>query len=597
MAGKVDIQVAIGADASPLEREVAKARGSVHGLARDVERASKSMAISPPSSPRHPAAVRAPSVAAPATVAAAIPVPIAAPLPPPPPIVRTVAPVPMPAPMPMVIAPLPAPAAPIRPVVPLPAPAAPAAPIRPVVPLPAPAAPAAPAAPIRPIVPLPAPAAPPPVVRPIVPLPAPAAPPTVVRPIVPPPQRELPPIRTAPQAAPLPRVYLPPVTQYDPRQRAQREFMPGLPEYQREATRGPMRAALPPPMPTIPTEVLTGARRKIDAMAGASAHLGTSADKAAHAMERAAKVTRGPAVYAAGRASEGKGIAAQLVRRPEFNFMGRMEGLLGGLTLGGLMMWGKGAMEAAEKSRELARAARLPMEEFVRLQKAAKDNQVPIETLNAAIKDYAEGTITLQQVGEAVGIIGMKAGGASEDVKRLANEISDLAELNKQLEIVQEGASSFGKKVIVGLSRFFGQWSRMAIEKAYQGRDVGWQEAGEMVQESRNQEKQAEVDKAEKALKEKRVTIKVQADLAEFFGDLERRAAKGVKIKALQDQLDERVARITVKSPGAGDSLARIGGFMGGRMDNRGLMIAERQLRVAEETAEYTKQVAKAMAE
>jgi len=52
-----------------------------------------------------------------------------------------------------------------------------------------------------------------------------------------------------------------------------------------------------------------------------------------------------------------------------------------------------------------------------------------------------------------------------------------------------------------------------------------------------------------------------------------------------------------VKSPGAGDSLARIGGFMGGRMDNRGLMIAERQLRVAEETAEYTKQVAKAMAE
>lgn len=474
MAGKVDIQVAIGADASPLEREVSKARGSVHGLARDVERASKSMAISPPSSPRHPAAVRAPFVAAPATVAAAIPVPI---------------------------------------------------------------------------------------------------------------------------AAPLPRVYLPPVTQYDPRQRAQREFMPGLPEYKREAMRGPMRAALPPPVPTIPAEVLTGARRKIDAMAGASAHLGASADKAAHAMERAAKVTRGPAVHVAGRAAEGKGIAAQLVRRPEVNFMGRMEGLLGGLTLGGLMMWGKGAMDAAEKSKELARAARLPMEEFVRLQKAAKDNQVPVEALNAAIKDYAEGTITLQQVGEAVGIIGMKAGGASEEVKRLAGEISDLAELNKQLEIVQEGASSFGKKAIVGLSRFFEQASRMAIESVYQGRVVDWGEAGQMGKESRKQDQQSEADKAEKALKEKRVTIKVQADLAEFFGDLERRAAKGVKIKALQEQLDDRVARITVKSPGAGDSLARIGGFMGGRMDNRGLMIAERQLRVAEETAEYTKQVAKAMAE
>jgi hypothetical protein len=292
-----------------------------------------------------------------------------------------------------------------------------------------------------------------------------------------------------------------------------------------------------------------------------------------------------------------KGLAAQLVRRPEFNFMGRMEGLLGGLTLGGLMMWGKGAMEAAEKSKELASAARLPMEEFVRLQKAAKDNQVPIETLNAAIKDYAEGTITLQEVGEAVGIIGMKAGGASEEVKRLAGETSDLAELNKQLEIVQEGASSFGKKAIVGLSRFFEQASRMAIESVYQGRAVDWWEAGEMIQESRKQEKQAEADKAEKALKEKRVTIKVQADLAEFFGDLERRAAKGVKIKALQEQLDERIAKITVKAPGAGDSLARIGGFMGGRMDNRGLMIAERQLRVAEETAEYTKQVAKAMAE
>jgi hypothetical protein len=32
-------------------------------------------------------------------------------------------------------------------------------------------------------------------------------------------------------------------------------------------------------------------------------------------------------------------------------------------------------------------------------------------------------------------------------------------------------------------------------------------------------------------------------------------------------------------------------------MDNRGLMIAERQLRVAEENAEYTKQVAKALTE
>jgi hypothetical protein len=45
MAGKVDIQVAIGADATPLEKEVAKARGSVHGLARDVEGASKSMSL------------------------------------------------------------------------------------------------------------------------------------------------------------------------------------------------------------------------------------------------------------------------------------------------------------------------------------------------------------------------------------------------------------------------------------------------------------------------------------------------------------------------------------------------------------------------
>jgi hypothetical protein len=315
-------------------------------------------------------------------------------------------------------------------------------------------------------------------------------------------------------------------------------------------------------------------------------------------MERAAKVTRGPSVPAMGHAAPpAKGLAAQLVRRPEFNFMGRMEGLLGGLTLGGLMMWGKGVMDAAEKSKELARAAKLPIEEFVRLQKAAKDNQVPIEDLNAAIKRYGEGTITLQQVGEAVGIIGMKAGGASEEVKRLAGEISDLAELNKQLEIAQTGASNLGKKAIVGLSRFFEQASRMAVESVYQGRVVNWWEAGEMMQTSRKQDAETDANKAEKALKEKRVTIKVQADLDEFFGDLDRRAAKGVKIKALQEQLDERIAKITVKAPSAGDSLARIGGFMGGRMDNKGIMIAERQLRVAEETAEYTKQVAKAMAE
>jgi hypothetical protein len=122
-----------------------------------------------------------------------------------------------------------------------------------------------------------------------------------------------------------------------------------------------------------------------------------------------------------------------------------------------------------------------------------------------------------------------------------------------------------------------------------------------MVDESRTQEKRGEVKKMEDALKEKRIMIKVQADLDEFFGDLERRAAKEAKIKvrleALKEQLDERVARITVKAPGAGDSLARIGGYMGGRMDNRGLMIAERQLRVAEENAEYTKQVAKALTE
>lgn len=521
MAGKVDIQVAIGADASPLEREVSKARGSVHGLARDVERASKSMAITPPSAPRRLSsssdlAVREAINA----VRPAIPSAATAPLPARVPISRPVVPVPLPARVP--------------------------------------------------------------ILRPVVPVPLPMASP----------------IRTAPQAAPLPRVYLPPVTQYDPRQRAQREFFPGLPEYKRDATRGPMRASIPPPMPTIPTEVLTGARRKIDAMAGASAHLGASADKAAHAMERAAKGTRGPSVPAMGHAAPpAKGLAAQLVRRPEFNFMGRMEGLLGGLTLGGLMMWGKGVMDAAEKSKELARAAKLPIEEFVRLQKAAKDNQVPIEDLNAAIKRYGEGTITLQQVGEAVGIIGMKAGGASEEVKRLAGEISDLAELNKQLEIAQTGASNLGKKAIVGLSRFFEQASRMAVESVYQGRVVNWWEAGEMMQTSRKQDAETETNKAEKALKEKRVTIKVQADLDEFFGDLDRRAAKGVKIKALQEQLDERIAKITVKAPSAGDSLARIGGFMGGRMDNKGIMIAERQLRVAEETAEYTKQVAKAMAE
>jgi hypothetical protein len=355
------------------------------------------------------------------------------------------------------------------------------------------------------------------------------------------------------------------------------------------------------PVPTIPSEVLTGTRRNVEAMAGAATKLGTSAAHAADKMERASKVTRGPSVPAGGYAATGKSIAAQMVRRPEFNFMGRMEGLLGGFTLGGLMMWIRGAEQAATKSKELARAARLPTEEFVRLQKAAKDNQIPVEVLNDALEDYAEGKITLQQVGEAVGIIGMKAGGATDDVKKLANQIDELAALDKQMTIVQEGASNLGKSVTVGLSNVFSRVSRMAIESVYQGRAVDWWEAGEMMDESRTQEKREEVKKMEDALKEKRIMIKVQADLDEFFGDLERRAAKEAKIKvrleALKEQLDERVARITVKAPGAGDSLARIGGYMGGRMDNRGLMIAERQLRVAEENAEYTKQVAKALTE
>ncbi len=295
------------------------------------------------------------------------------------------------------------------------------------------------------------------------------------------------------------------------------------------------------------------------------------------------------------------GIAAKMIRRPEFNFMGRMEGLLGGLTLGGLLMWIRGAEQAAAKTKELAYAARLPTEEFVRLQEAAKANRIPVETLNAAIKDYSEGKITLQQVGEAVGIIGMKAGGASSEVKKLAADIEKLAELDKQMNVVAAGMANFGKKVVVGISDFFRQASRMAIESVAQGRAVSWWEAGEMQTSEAERDKRRENAQLEKDLRERRAVIKVEADLTDFFGDVERGAAvaekRRVKIQAATEAREEAISRITVQAPRAGDTLARIGGFMGGRMDNRGFMLAERQLHVMEVNAEYTKQVAKILGE
>jgi hypothetical protein len=292
-------------------------------------------------------------------------------------------------------------------------------------------------------------------------------------------------------------------------------------------------------------------------------------------------------------------VLANVIRRPEFNFMGRMEGLLGGFTLGGLLMWTRGAQAAAAETRNLAVAARLPMEEFLRLQQAAKDSGTPVEQLNQAIKDYSEGRITLEQVGESVGLIGYKAGMASDEIKRLAASTRELAEMDKQFKILQEGASNFGKSAVVGLGKFFQQVSRMGIESVAQGRAVSWREAGEMMKGEREQEIRAEGRKAEKALRDTRAKIRVEADLTDFFGDVEREAERQKKIKvkiaAADEGLKERIERITVAGPRAGDSLARIGGYMGGRMDNRGIMLAERTLKVAEEQAQHQKELVKIM--
>jgi hypothetical protein len=304
------------------------------------------------------------------------------------------------------------------------------------------------------------------------------------------------------------------------------------------------------------------------------------------------------AAAARGTAAQ-RGVLGSVIRKPEFNFMGRMEGLLGGFTLGGLLMWTRGAQAAAAETRNLAAAARLPMEEFLRLQQAAKDSGTPVEQLNAAIKDYAEGRITLEQVGESVGLIGYKAGMASDEIKRLAASTRELAEMDKQFKILQEGASNFGKSAVVGLGRFFQQVSRMGIESVAQRRVVSWWEAGEMMRGERAQEVRAEGRKAEKALSETRAKIRVEADLTDFFGDVEREAERQKKIKvkiaAADEGLRERIERITVAGPRAGDSLARIGGYMGGRMDNRGIMLAERTLKVAEEQAQHQKELVKIM--
>jgi hypothetical protein len=87
--------------------------------------------------------------------------------------------------------------------------------------------------------------------------------------------------------------------------------------------------------------------------------------------------------------------------------------------------------------------------------------------------------------------------------------------------------------------------------------------------------------------------------LSGFFGDVEREAEKQKKIKvkiaAADERLRERIERITVAGPRAGDSLARIGGYMGGRMDNRGTLLAERTLKVAEESAQHQKELVKIM--
>jgi hypothetical protein len=239
------------------------------------------------------------------------------------------------------------------------------------------------------------------------------------------------------------------------------------------------------------------------------------------------------------------------------------------------------------------------MEEFLRLQQAAKASGTPVEQLNAAIKDYAEGRITLEQVGESVGLIGYKAGMASDEIKRLAASTRELAEMDRQFKILQEGANNFGKSAVVGLGKFFQQVSRMGIESVAQGRAVGWWEAGEMMKGEREQEVKAEGRKAEKALRDTRAKIRVEADLSGFFGDIEREAEKQKKIKvkiaAADEGLRERIERITVAGPRAGDSLARIGGYMGGRMDNRGTLLAERTLKVAEESAQHQKELVKIM--
>jgi hypothetical protein len=120
-----------------------------------------------------------------------------------------------------------------------------------------------------------------------------------------------------------------------------------------------------------------------------------------------------------------------------------------------------------------------------------------------------------------------------------------------------------------------------------------------MMRGEREQEVRAEGRKAEKALRDTRLKFRVEADLTDFFGDVEREAEKQKKIKvkiaAADEGLKERIERITVAGPRAGDSLARIGGYMGGRMDNRGVMLAERTLKVAEEQAQHQKELVKIM--
>jgi uncharacterized protein YbjQ (UPF0145 family) len=291
-------------------------------------------------------------------------------------------------------------------------------------------------------------------------------------------------------------------------------------------------------------------------------------------------------VHGFARSVESSSKSMKLMRMPEVNMLKVPESLIAAFSVGGLARMAIGLTEAAAKTRDIATAAKLPLEEYLRLEAAAKASGVPIEKLNAEIKDYSEGRKTLEEVGLAVGIIGMKAGGSSDQIKQLGQDIRDLAEYNDRLSEVKEDASKLGGKAIIGLSNFFQMASRSAIETVAQGRPVSFWEASEMMDVEKSKERAQREAKSARQVRDHDTTVNVKRDLAAFFDNFEQQAKQ---LQTIRTQSQEKIDKITVNAPKGGDSLAAVAGFMGGKADGSQRMLMERHIKIAEIQAEEAK--------